>query len=861
MNKLYLLLFPIFIHNYANAQPACDNNSTEILCGSLGDQSGNPNWIWWQTSDDGIDECKMWKTENYGIVNNPFRISTNAGRKLAEIRLSEDYLPSKGWTLVKRNFGCVVGGSGTPSFILYNIETGILRVYVYIDPSNTNDFNEYMMYLSFRGSRISGLLAFADDEVKSQDHFNGANEDNDQQYNLIFVGDQTDMQSSGGWIVGDFEIAYDPYLQDVFGSSSRYTDHLLTVRVDGLSNNDLTARINGSSCSGDAEFCNDYLFSANPDDLDTNGDDILDDIESGAKGIKQVVSGASTIADYFAGKADDDVNKLTSSFESTFGVTFLSSQTTFKTISDVANNATKVSNILKDINSITKQLPGILSGISAVSGILGLTSSSPTITLTDYSFTLEGSLTRTQTITNIDFYAPGSKNLSKPSDATPYYNCTMGLGSLKNTPILRVKTSNRSSGYDDYSGNEFERVRYKSIQMTNDLTFDYPQSGPSLVDAKAFFQVKVESSYLIGKKTGRALIEDAPCCYLTRFNLLQHEIESKSLEMSTTIQEDGKEYVILASPAVELEKFKGTSINVPNSAIVNVGIITLYDNGFITKRNYAYDDSDTEDIGNQRWDEMPPFANFEYIYAGNSIINTSNTTIKSKNLSKSTPEPNTCVDASIYGEASYKHEGNVTFARLNTTLTNVKILEQNSYTKLTTTICYDNVYFVRDRYTSDLITPTQSLRLSSLESITLGEGFHAKPGSNVIIKPSAVNRSTQLSTGSVLEIEPAYSTCYNSTASNARTSLSNSIVTLEDLSSGVIIYPNPNSGVFTIRLEEPATSCQEVKILSAFNELLYHKDILDPATGIEIDLNLPVGDNYVKFYFNEGIVTKRIWIQ
>jgi len=87
------------------------------------------------------------------------------------------------------------------------------------------------------------------------------------------------------------------------------------------------------------------------------------------------------------------------------------------------------------------------------------------------------------------------------------------------------------------------------------------------------------------------------------------------------------------------------------------------------------------------------------------------------------------------------------------------------------------------------------------------------------------------------------------------------ISALDSLSNGVIIYPNPNSGKFHISFEEPTTSCQEVKILSANNELLYRKLVKGSINDLEINLDLPLGDNYVKFYFNEGIVTKRIWIQ
>lgn len=79
---------------------------------------------------------------------------------------------------------------------------------------------------------------------------------------------------------------------------------------------------------------------------------------------------------------------------------------------------------------------------------------------------------------------------------------------------------------------------------------------------------------------------------------------------------------------------------------------------------------------------------------------------------------------------------------------------------------------------------------------------------------------------------------------------------LDSLSNGITIYPNPNTGRFSIRFEEPATSCQEVKILSATNELLYDNTIKGLITNVEIDLNLPLGDNYVKFYFNEETLSR-----
>ncbi|MCG8384448.1 MAG: T9SS type A sorting domain-containing protein [Cytophagales bacterium] len=84
----------------------------------------------------------------------------------------------------------------------------------------------------------------------------------------------------------------------------------------------------------------------------------------------------------------------------------------------------------------------------------------------------------------------------------------------------------------------------------------------------------------------------------------------------------------------------------------------------------------------------------------------------------------------------------------------------------------------------------------------------------------------------------------------------------EHLSKGIIIYPNPNSGAFTISFEEPATSCQRIKILSSYNRVVYERSLESTEIYNGINMNsLPSGFYYAKFYFKNEILTKRIWIQ
>ena len=156
------------------------------------------------------------------------------------------------------------------------------------------------------------------------------------------------------------------------------------------------------------------------------------------------------------------------------------------------------------------------------------------------------------------------------------------------------------------------------------------------------------------------------------------------------------------------------------------------------------------------------------------------------------------------------------------------------------------------------------------ETINLTDGANIKPGITLTAGLPLPDRSTAtpVSSGYVTSFCATNyrGNEYSGDGSTAARAASPEIYQEEDSvisqSDDIIIYPNPSSGAFTISFGEGATSCQEVKILSAKNELIYHKVIDDPSIGsIDIDLDLPPRDNYVKLYFEEGVVTRRIWIE
>jgi hypothetical protein len=107
---------------------------------------------------------------------------------------------------------------------------------------------------------------------------------------------------------------------------------------------------------------------------------------------------------------------------------------------------------------------------------------------------------------------------------------------------------------------------------------------------------------------------------------------------------------------------------------------------------------------------------------------------------------------------------------------------------------------------------------------------------------------------------------YNGTLNRAIFGASNTKIIdgnyMERLTKGITVFPNPNRGNFTIQFEEPATKCRQIKIVSSEN-LIHFQRTLDTGFNESIDINSSVkpGFYYAKFLFDEGVVTKRIWIQ
>ena len=188
----FLFLNPIF------SQSACyPENEVEMVC-------DDTQWNWWQKRDDGIDECSMWNTLTHGIIENPFRESSGSGASFNQILTNKDYLPSGGWELAQRNFGCIPTLSNAPSFILYNRNSNLYRAHILIEDAWY--FNSYVMYATIKDKTITIDKEFAIYPSNYGEHYDWNNRfivEREMGYTHLFIAADRNVHDNS-WIAAHF---------------------------------------------------------------------------------------------------------------------------------------------------------------------------------------------------------------------------------------------------------------------------------------------------------------------------------------------------------------------------------------------------------------------------------------------------------------------------------------------------------------------------------------------------------------------------------------------------------------------------------------------------------------------------------
>jgi len=144
-----------------------------------------------------------------------------------------DYKVADGWELVFNTFSTT--GTTSPAFFaLYNKWRGLLRLYLYLPPSTPTSSTYLNDGLSLSGVGVSPMLNYIG-AAQAIDYNNNVR--NTSQVEPFKI------QASGGWQVGQYEIAFDPNIQTVGYDQLKMIWTMQAVNVDSFN---VSGAINGT---------------------------------------------------------------------------------------------------------------------------------------------------------------------------------------------------------------------------------------------------------------------------------------------------------------------------------------------------------------------------------------------------------------------------------------------------------------------------------------------------------------------------------------------------------------------------------------------------------------------------------------
>ncbi len=558
----------------------------------------NETWNWWE------DNESFWvaKTNNQQgaplvDLKKPFHDNTVPG-KLVRIQFEQDYLPSKGWELMYRDFGC---GSANemPYFILYNKFTGILRVFVYVHGDDFNDANGYAMRLKYiESGDVPAFIGGVFPELTPDRHLDGAANADD--YEVVYVGGKDDAFRHN-WMVGDFHPNFDPHM-------SEYQDPTAIINIFRITKWDLEATYGDETTT---EITDDITF-VGPQVSRSGGGG------AGAPPLNMIAGGAVAVAALFT--SDEEINKLI--------------KDRFQQVEDYLGTAgleeyKPVANKFKEYNNFREQgknaileftknpsVGGAVVGLIGIAGALyGHLSGDDEATAPSYSLTstttnqvIKGTIEGTSGLVPISFKIPGSTFTSVSGNRLPYYDCSYGIATLAETPRVDTVSFNWKQ-----SGNHPTEA-FKAYTLSEDMHFMVnDRSGYDEVEIKVGLGAEVPIQWVKEKYGLDVQIKQG------RLNV----VNAREVQTSDDVEiPDGK--VMLLSQIVDFKtQAKGMTIYLPDEAGAKL-FVRIYavlksssnpDRKFIYARDFDLKigggDSHTGTIGPG---VLPPHANYSNAY-------------------------------------------------------------------------------------------------------------------------------------------------------------------------------------------------------------------------------------------------------
>jgi hypothetical protein len=587
IKMLFLLLTAVGWVNIGFGQtcsPVICNTSgltiNDMLCGTY----ATMNWDWEST------DCKNWFYNANGIelLPHPFCSTSQSGR-VKQISDLGDYKKENGWVLIKREFGCYAALNNTgkkfPYFILYNKYAGLLRMFVNA-PSLSSETVKYN-YI-FKLSAVNRATSITSpNPCKTPDKYLASSVTDDA---IFYYHPET---KGGSWIVGEFNLNFDPNIANLVYNQSQIKIELLLA-----TSQDIKATIKGTTTAYSESDINGINFSSSKNDegkFQAKGDKIISFATKGNDGLVKLNKGIENSAD----KMDEWSETLPGLNPFKYKLRGLTALTDPNN-GGIGKPIAKFFDLTKKVGESVGMFGDALNAIDAIGDFTGwwnLFSSNtsgpavtpPTTTIYDLSF--EGKISATQLQTEATFTVPGINNQVNVTNYYSYYNSPLGIFNLQTSPTAKKVVYDRYIGVDQQTNysctgsntketRSAKKMQYQSVKMDdNVIPVINNCSELKLESMNVALFIKFDSDPLIPSKVTSNRGDKDWCGaytynYSSEFNHFLGQINTNCLEI---VKYDREQNIyIFRTKYVDYKGLKDLAVNAPNNAKVTLNVIAAF---------------------------------------------------------------------------------------------------------------------------------------------------------------------------------------------------------------------------------------------------------------------------------------------
>lgn len=473
MKKIWILLLFITIFSKIGF------SQTDYPCENI------KNWDWTLSTNydyayiNGIGQVPL---------SSPFHTTSSADQTLSDIIKGKDYLPSEGWVLLRKVFGCPQQNIDTkfPHFILYNKYRGIIRLFIF--NGSPFEYKEATVTLNvISGSNKTSLFAASEViQMPNINYHNGNKESND-------IVNYIENYYSAAWFVTDIPVTF---------------DHLLDYTKD------FTLRITlNSSVNSTVKL--DSKFTIQTKSVVANAKPQKNGIYEFAKGTQDMISKVPSKTEF---------KKYFDEFKKFSGNT--NGENKLKETADQMNKSIDNSSFEKfflDLGGLAGKInTPIKAGLGLLNFFIGKSNKNAVSAVqllplvSNGEGTISGQINTTTNATSFPLQLPATNHIFQSNDINydglPMYDCPLGVISLESSPYTYAygsysKNTDSRGGFNYPLGDFWyydEYTYYDKIAVSSPIILAHNvKSDTEIIDVQGQLIAKIPFPY--NKENSRGL--------------------------------------------------------------------------------------------------------------------------------------------------------------------------------------------------------------------------------------------------------------------------------------------------------------------------------------------------------------------